>query len=115
MKIIRLCTVIHMKTKYINFLNGMQIFSVPPTMNIAAGSPMLYYLHPDVSFFKGNGFTALGPYLDMPDNSSAGNVSCSSDILVNQLFEIIMTGFFSPAGLEPARYRINQWYLLRQL
>jgi hypothetical protein len=36
---------------------------------------MLYYLHPDVSFFKGNGFTALGPYLDMPDNSSAGNVS----------------------------------------
>ncbi len=43
-------------------------------MNIASG-PMLYYLHPDVSFFKGNGFTALGPYLDMPDNSSAGNVS----------------------------------------
>ena len=44
-------------------------------MNIASNSPMLYYLHPDVSFFKGNGFTALGPYLDMPDNSSAGNVS----------------------------------------
>ena len=43
-------------------------------MNVASG-PMLYYLHPDVSFFKGNGFTALGPYLDMPDNSSAGNVS----------------------------------------
>ena len=36
---------------------------------------MLYYLHPDVSFFKGNGFKALGPYLDMPDNSAAGDVS----------------------------------------
>lgn len=27
---------------------------------------MLYYLHPDVGFFKGNGFKAIGPYLDMP-------------------------------------------------
>ena len=51
-----------------------QLFAAPQTMNVASG-PMLYYLHPDVSFFKGNGFTALGPYLDMPDNSAAGNVS----------------------------------------
>eukprot|EP00960_Hanusia_phi_P077974 768762-Hanusia_phi.AAC.5 len=57
---------------------------------IPAESPMLYYLHPDVSFFKGNGFKALGPYLDMPDNSAAGDVSaflrssqlCSQPILV---------------------------------
>jgi hypothetical protein len=27
---------------------------------------MLYYLHPDVGFFKGNGFKSIGPYLDMP-------------------------------------------------
>lgn len=37
-------------------------------------SPQLYYLHPDVSFFKGNGFKALGPSLDMPDNSASGDV-----------------------------------------
>ncbi len=45
-----------------------------PAMNVAAG-PMLYYLHPDVSFFKGSGFKQLGPYIDMPDNSAAGDVS----------------------------------------
>jgi hypothetical protein len=43
-------------------------------MNVADG-PMLYYLHPDVSFFKGSGFKQLGPYIDMPDNSAAGDVS----------------------------------------
>ena len=43
-------------------------------MNVASG-PMLYYLHPDVSFFKGSGFKQLGPYIDMPDNSAAGDVS----------------------------------------
>jgi hypothetical protein len=43
-------------------------------MNVAAG-PMLYYLHPDVSFFKGSGFKQLGPYIDMPDKSAAGDVS----------------------------------------
>ena len=42
-----------------------------PIFAMAPGR-MLYYLHPDVSFFKGNGFKALGPYLDMPDNSAAG-------------------------------------------
>ena len=42
-------------------------------MNVASG-PMLYYLHPDVSFFKGSGFKQLGPYIDMPDNSAAGDV-----------------------------------------
>ncbi len=47
---------------------GLQLFIVP------RDSPMLYYLHPDVSFFKGNGFKAIGPYLDMPDNSAAGDV-----------------------------------------
>jgi hypothetical protein len=31
---------------------------------------MLYYLHPDVGFFKGNGFKSIGPYLD----SAAGDV-----------------------------------------
>ncbi len=36
---------------------------------------MLYYLHPDVSFFKGNGEPQLGSVLDMPDNSAAGDVS----------------------------------------
>jgi hypothetical protein len=38
----------------------LQLFSIP------RDAPMLYYLHPDVSFFKGNGFTTIGPYLDMP-------------------------------------------------
>ena len=37
-------------------------------------APMLYYLHPDVSFFKGNGEPQLGSVLDMPDNSAAGDV-----------------------------------------
>jgi len=41
---------------------------------VVASAPQLYYLHPDVSFFKGDGFKALGPYLDMPDNSAAGDV-----------------------------------------
>jgi hypothetical protein len=45
-----------------------------PAMNVAAG-PMLYYLHPDVSLFKGSGFKQLGPYIDMPDNSASGDVS----------------------------------------
>ena len=47
-----------------------QLFFVAPT-----GAQQLYYLHPDVSFFKGNGFKQIGPYLDMPDNSAAGDVS----------------------------------------
>jgi len=46
-----------------------QLFFVAPT-----GAQQLYYLHPDVSFFKGNGFKTIGPYLDMPDNSAAGDV-----------------------------------------
>jgi hypothetical protein len=33
-----------------------QLFFVAPT-----GAQQLYYLHPDVSFFKGNGFKAIGP------------------------------------------------------
>ena len=36
---------------------------------------MLYYLHPDVSFFKGNGEPQMGAILDMPDNSASGDVS----------------------------------------
>jgi hypothetical protein len=44
-----------------------------PAMNFAAGS-MLYYLHTDVSLFKGSGFKQLGSYIDMPDNSAAGDV-----------------------------------------
>jgi len=48
------------------------LFFVAPT-----GAQQLYYLHPDVSFFKGNGFKTIGPYLDMPDNSAAGDVSFS--------------------------------------
>eukprot|EP00960_Hanusia_phi_P030303 748509-Hanusia_phi.AAC.2 len=47
--------------------NAAQLF-------VVARAPALYYLHPDVSFFKGNGFKQLGPYLDMPDNSAAGDV-----------------------------------------
>mmetsp|Transcript_34638 Transcript_34638/g.80965 ORF Transcript_34638/g.80965 Transcript_34638/m.80965 type:complete len:80 (+) Transcript_34638:180-419(+) len=45
-----------------------------PLRFIMARGPMLYYLHPDVSFFKGGGFKQLGPALDMPDNSAAGDV-----------------------------------------
>lgn len=44
---------------------------------VVAG-PQLYYLHPDVSFFKGDGFKAIGPALDMPDNSASGDVSVLS-------------------------------------
>jgi hypothetical protein len=33
-----------------------QLFFVAPT-----GAQQLYYLHPDVSFFKGNGFKTIGP------------------------------------------------------
>ena len=54
-----------------------QLFFVAPT-----GAQQLYYLHPDVSFFKGNGFKQIGPYLDMPDNSAAGDVSYPSALLV---------------------------------
>jgi hypothetical protein len=38
-------------------------------------APILYYLHPEVSMFKGNGEPQIGNYLDMPDNSAAGDVS----------------------------------------
>jgi hypothetical protein len=34
----------------------LQLFFVAPT-----GAQQLYYLHPDVSFFKGNGFKTIGP------------------------------------------------------
>mmetsp|Transcript_62675 Transcript_62675/g.91895 ORF Transcript_62675/g.91895 Transcript_62675/m.91895 type:complete len:81 (+) Transcript_62675:7-249(+) len=51
------------------FTIRVMLFYIAP-----AGAQQLYYLHPDVSFFKGNGFKQLGPYLDMPDNSSAGDV-----------------------------------------
>ena len=54
-----------------------QLFFVAPT-----GAQQLYYLHPDVSFFKGNGFKQIGPYLDMPANSAAGDVSYPSALLV---------------------------------
>lgn len=57
---------------------------------------MLYYLHPDVSFFKGNGFKALGPYLDMPDNSAAGDVRAL--LLTPQFADRLCV----PAGLEPS-------------
>ena len=74
-------------------------------MNVASG-PMLYYLHPDVSFFKGNGFTALGPYLDMPDNSSAGNVSPPEFgmFLTFDFSACCVLNAFNLAGLEPARH-----------
>ena len=57
---------------------------------------MLYYLHPDVSFFKGNGFKALGPYLDMPDNSAAGDVRVL--LLTPQFADQLCVA----AGLEPS-------------
>mmetsp|Transcript_26964 Transcript_26964/g.67998 ORF Transcript_26964/g.67998 Transcript_26964/m.67998 type:complete len:81 (+) Transcript_26964:1-243(+) len=47
---------------------GIMLFIIPKQ------APMLYYLHPDVSFFKGDGFKSIGPALDMPDNSAAGDV-----------------------------------------
>jgi hypothetical protein len=28
---------------------------------MGASAQQLYYLHPDVSFFKGNGFKSIGP------------------------------------------------------
>ena len=62
----------------------LQLFYTP-TMNVASG-PMLYYLHPDVSFFKGGGFKQLGPYIDMPDNSAAGDVSIELRSLFFVLF-----------------------------
>jgi hypothetical protein len=35
---------------------------------------MLYYLHPDVSFFKGGGFKQLGPYIgDAPTSKDASH------------------------------------------
>jgi hypothetical protein len=42
---------------------------------------MLYYLHPDVSFFKGNGEPQMGAILDMPDNSASGDVRGSKFML----------------------------------
>jgi hypothetical protein len=42
-------------------------------------APTLYYLHPSVSMTKGNGEPQIGNYLDMPDNSAAGDVSLPSD------------------------------------
>jgi hypothetical protein len=65
-------------------------------MNVAS-APMLYYLHNDASFFKGNGFMTIGPYIDMPDNSAEGNVS---DILVRDLISFTTDTFLS--GLESA-------------
>jgi len=46
----------------------LQFFKVLPQR-------ILYYLHPDVSFFKGNGEPQMGPFLDMPDNTASGDVS----------------------------------------
>ena len=40
-----------------------QLFFVAPT-----GAQQLYYLHPDVSFFKGNGFKTIGPCKAPSDN-----------------------------------------------
>ena len=37
----------------------------------------LYGGSPNVSFFKGGGTAQMGPILDMPDNSSSGDVSPS--------------------------------------
>ena len=46
---------------------------------------MLYYLHPDVSFFKGNGEPQLGAILDMPDNSASGDVCAVNGITYHYL------------------------------
>ena len=35
----------------------VQLFYIP----MGASAQQLYYLHPDVSFFKGNGFKSIGP------------------------------------------------------
>lgn len=35
---------------------------------------ILYYLHPEVSFFKGGGEPQMGPALDMPDNTASGDM-----------------------------------------
>jgi hypothetical protein len=35
----------------------------------------LYGGSPNVSFFKGGGTAQMGPVVDMPDNSSSGDVS----------------------------------------
>lgn len=35
----------------------------------------LYYLQTDASMFKGNGEPTMGPYIDMPNNGSSGDVS----------------------------------------
>ena len=41
--------------------------------------PLLYYLHPEVSMFKGGGEPQLGPAIDMPDNTASGDVSISAN------------------------------------
>mmetsp|Transcript_26175 Transcript_26175/g.53196 ORF Transcript_26175/g.53196 Transcript_26175/m.53196 type:complete len:83 (-) Transcript_26175:144-392(-) len=80
-----------------------QIFFVPRNT--------LYYLHPDVSFFKGGGEPQMGPTIDMPDNTASGDMWNPPD--TESTMGISFDGSDAMSGTDVSGGKIFGLYLLR--